>query len=204
LKKKHPEKGEYGYIRRQKKVRARVTALLLGICLVIFISGWIYFGKRENIMTLVAILGVLPAAKWATELIMMLLQKDADADIVAQTEKIAGGLVHGYELVVTAYEGRIRLDSAVICGHELAAFTVDEKADTAFMEQHIAKILNGNALGGANVKIFRDRKKYLERITALAQHPETYREGLKWKGAPPNENETRDEAVLRVLKAISL
>ncbi len=203
-KKKHPVKGDYGYYSYEKKRRIAIVALLFGICLMIFFTGLIMTGSRKNLLTLVAILGVLPAAKWATSMIMILLQKPVDRKVYEVTEQIAGDLTHGYELCVTAYEGRLSLDAVVVCGNCIAIYSSAEKGRFEFMETHIRKIIHGNGLGNPALKIFRRFDQYTERITQLASDPDRYREGLRYVPDEQHQGETRDEAVLRVIKAISI
>ena len=203
-KKTHPVKGSYGYYSYEKKRRVGIVALLFGITLTIFFTGWIMTGTRRNMFTLVAILGVLPAAKWAVQMIMMLLQKPIDPKVVEITEKIAGDLTHGYELCVTAYEGRLSLDAVVVCGNSIAAYSSAQNGKFEFMETHVRKILHGNGFGNPTFKIFRKLEQYQERITQLASDPGKYREGLKYSPDEQHEGETRDEAVLRTIKNISL
>ena len=203
-KKKHPVKGDYGYYAYEKKRRVAVVAFLFGLCLLIFFTGFFMTGTRTNLFTLIAILGVLPAAKWAVQMIMILLQKPIDPKIVEMTEEIAGELTHGYELCVTAYEGRLSLDAVVVCGNNIAAYSSAEKGKFEFMETHVRKILHGNGLGNPTFKIFRKLEQYQERIRQLAENPQKYREGLRYTPDEQHAGETRDEAVLRVIKNISL
>lgn len=56
------QKGEFGYIRAQKKKRTLITALLFLIPLVIFFTGLQQTGTRLNMFTFVAIMGCLPAS----------------------------------------------------------------------------------------------------------------------------------------------
>ena len=181
-KKKHPVKGDYGYYSYEKKRRAAIVAFMFGLTLLIFFTGIIMTGTRKNMFTLVAILGVLPAAKWAVQMIMIFLQKPIDPKVVDITEQAAGELTHGYELCVTAYEGRLPLDAVVVCGNNIAAYSSAEKGKFEFMESHVRKILHGNGFGNPTFKIFRKLEAYQERIRQLS----------------------RDEAVLRVIKNISL
>ena len=203
-KKKHPVKGDSGYYAYEKKRRVAVVAFLFGLCLLIFFTGFFMTGTRKNLFTLIAILGVLPAAKWAVQMIMILLQKQIDPKIVEMTEEIAGELTHGYELCVTAYEGRLSLDAVVVCGNNIAAYSSAEKGKFEFMETHVRKILHGNGLGNPTFKIFRKLEQYQERIRQLAENPQKYREGLRYTPDEQHAGETRDEAVLRVIKNISL
>jgi len=203
-KKKHPVKGSYGYYSYEKKRRVAIVAFLFGLCLLIFFTGYIMTGTRKNLFTLVAILGVLPAAKWAVQMIMILLQKPIDPKVVEITEEYAGELAHGYELCVTAYEGRLSLDAVVVCGNNIAAYSSAEKGKFEFMETHVRKILHGNGFGNPTFKIFRKLEQYQERIRQLGDDPEKYREGLRYAPDEQHAGETRDEAVLRVIKSISI
>jgi hypothetical protein len=203
-KKKHPGKGDYGYYAYEKKKRIGIVCLLFGICLGIYITGLIMTHTNKNMFSLVAILGVLPAAKWATEMIMILLQKDIDPEVYEITEKIAGALTHGYELCITAYEGRLALDAVVICGNFVVCYSSAEKGRFEFMETHMRTIFHGNGLGNPTVKIFRRLDQYKERISQLAADPEKYREGLKYTPDEQHEGESREEALLRLIRNISL
>ena len=203
-KKNHPVKGDYGYYSYEKKRRVAIVAFLFGLCLVIFLTGYIMTGTRKNMFTLIAILGVLPSARWAVSMIMVLLQKNIDPKVVEITEEIAGDLTHGYELCVTAYEGRLPLDAVVVCGNNIAAYSSAEKGKFEFMETHVRKILHGNGFGNPTFKIFRKLEQYQERIRQLADDPQKYRDGLKYAPDEAHAGETRDDALLRVIKNISI
>ena len=137
-------------------------------------------------------------------MIMILLQKPIDPKVVEITEEYAGELAHGYELCVTAYEGRLSLDAVVVCGNNIAAYSSAEKGKFEFMETHVRKILHGNGFGNPTFKIFRKLEQYQERIRQLGDDPEKYREGLRYAPDEQHAGETRDEAVLRVIKSISI
>ena len=137
-------------------------------------------------------------------MIMVLLQKNIDPKVVEITEEIAGDLTHGYELCVTAYEGRLPLDAVVVCGNNIAAYSSAEKGKFEFMETHVRKILHGNGFGNPTFKIFRKLEQYQERIRQLADDPQKYRDGLKYAPDEAHAGETRDDALLRVIKNISI
>lgn len=205
-KKKRPQKGEFGYIASQKKMRAVITAVLFAIPIAAFLIAWAYTGKRGNIITVVAIVGILPAARSATSLIMMLRQKNASQHTFDVTEGLCEpvGVVRGYELTVTAYEGEIPLEAVVVCGNTVACYARESKAKIDFMEKHIMKMLNSNMFSGVKVKIFTDFPHYEERVRQICKDPSIYRKGLSYRPDEQHEGETRDEAVLRIIKDISL
>ena len=193
---KKTEKGNYGYIKYEKAKRTLITAVMFAIPLIIFFTGLGQTGTRKNLFTLVAILGILPAAKVAVSWIMMMMQKSGDKNALEETEKRCGELTRAYELVISAYEG---------CGDQVVCYSSHGQKDKfEFMEKHMAKILNANHYYSTKVKIFPELKPYLDRVDQLAHAPEKYREGIKFT---PDENYpelSREELMKQVLTAISL
>ena len=50
------KKGEYGYIKSQKKWIGAKTALLFLVSLSLYLSGYITTGSNRNLLTIVAVL----------------------------------------------------------------------------------------------------------------------------------------------------
>lgn len=202
---KKVRKGKYGYIRYEKKKRALFTLGLFALPLTVFFIGLYMTGTRNNILSVLAILGVIPAAKFAVDWIMVMMQKSADPEIVDITEKTAGNLTRAYELVVTAYEGRMPLDAVVVCGNQVVCCSPrGDQKKFAFMEKHMADILKNNGYHSVKVKIFPDLRHYQERIGQLADAPEKYREGIKFTTDEKYPDLSRDELIKHTLLAISI
>ena len=68
-------KGTSGYLRTQKNYEILRTVLYFAISLSLFIAGWVTTGSRENLLTIVAVLGCLPACKSLVEMFMFLRYK---------------------------------------------------------------------------------------------------------------------------------
>ena len=58
-------KGTRNYIDTQKKYEIFRTLLYFGISVSLFAAGYIQTGRKTNLLTVVAILGCLPASKSA-------------------------------------------------------------------------------------------------------------------------------------------
>ncbi len=186
-------KGEYGYISYEKKKRFAVAALSLALPVVVFAVARYYSGTTKNIFSVVSVLGLLPASQNILACIMMMLQKKAPKAVVDMVRREGSTLLSAYELVVTAYEGRMPLDAVVIRDHDVAACsTMGDKAQFAFMEKHIAKILADGGHGSVNVHIFGDLKSFQERVISLSRREET------------EKMRSHEEAILKTLKAVSL
>lgn len=197
------EKGNYGYIKAQKKKRSLITAGLFLIPIVIFLTGLHETGTRLNMFTFVAIMGCLPASRSAVGCIMMLMQKSMDPEVYKKVEDQAGGLVRAYELTVSAYEKNTQIDSLVVCGYHVVGYSSSPKADTAFVQKHIKEILKGNGFK-SDVKVFTDLKAYLERVSQLAARREEIEADITYT---PNETYpelSRSELVKHTILAICL
>lgn len=202
---KRVKKGTAGYIRYEKIKRLIITIIMFAIPISMYYIALYVTGSNKNIVTIMAVLGILPAAKFAVSCIMIMMLKDAPEEVIRITEEAAGNLVHGYELAVTAYEGKIPLDAVVVCGNEImCCSTMGRKDQFSFMEKHINKILHTNDFFGTNVKIFADVKHFRERIEMLAKDPEKYREGIPFKPDEKYPELNRDELVLHTIMAISI
>ncbi len=205
MKRMSRQKGKAGYIALAKKQRLIIALIMLAIPLTIFFTAKAYVGTNRNVFSIVAALGCIPAAKCIVDFIMIAMQKDAPEEIIRITEKEAGDLPRAYELVVTAYEGRMPLDALVVCGNNAIAHTTYGKREQiGQMEKHISKILTGNGYSPVNVHIFSEKKAYAERVRQLASNPEIHRSGIKFKPDSRYPDLTRDECILHTIMAISL
>lgn len=200
---KKVKKGEYGYISYQKKVRVLMTLVLFAIPIMIFITGYVQTGTRKNLFTFVAIMGCLPASKCAVGMIMMLLQKPMKSELYEKMKEHVRDMTVIYDATVSAYEKNTQLPCIVISGLNIACYCENTKADTAFVEQHIKKILQGNGYK-SNVKVFTDLKAYLRRLDELYAHREEQEASVPFTLDERYPDATRNELVKYVIMAISL
>ena len=201
---KKVKKGTYGYIKNEKIKKLLIAAILLLIPLIIYISGWIYHGTRNNILAVVAIVGCLPACKAIVGVIMIWMQKPMDAALYEQAKAAAGNLTGGYELVFTAYEHTTPVNALVVCGDEIICYTPDGKADPSYLEKHIRKIMADNGYKNVHVKVMKEFKHYLQRVESLRDNQDRYREGLTFHPDERYPDLSRDEVIYHTLLAISL
>jgi hypothetical protein len=201
---KKVKKGSYGYIKYQKIRTLLITFILFLIPLVIYATGYIQTKTRLNLFTVVAILGCLPACKSMVSLIMIMMQKSVPQDVYEAASKAAQGLVSGYEFVFTAYEHTTPVNALIICGDQIVCYTPDEKADPAYLEKHLSRILTVNGFPSVQPKVMKDFKKYLQRVKEIGSRPEHYREGIEFTPDERYPELSREELIFHTLLAISL
>ena len=79
-------KGTEGYIRSQKKYEVIRTLLYFAVSLSLYVAGYIQTGQRANLLTIVAVLGCLPASKSAVSAIMFLRARGCSAEAAKEIE----------------------------------------------------------------------------------------------------------------------
>ena len=99
-------KGTYGYLDRSRIHAWKKAALMLAVPVLIFLGGWYVNGTRENVMTVVAIVGCLPGCNQVVRAIVG-YSSDAKLDEKAAAEHIRSLLKKSsYKQNVTIYRNQ--------------------------------------------------------------------------------------------------
>ena len=164
---KKTEKGTPGYLSHKKRMEIIRTIIYFGIVAAIFFLGYFQTKTRLNLLTVVAVLGCLPAAKALVGVIVRLPYRSADRKIVADLSEKAGHLTTCYDLVLTSTEKIMAVDCIVVSGSTIVGYTHYEKADPEETQKHIKNILSENGFTGFTVRILREYKAFLARAEGL-------------------------------------
>lgn len=164
---KRVTKGQYGYMVYQKKFTMVRSILYLGISLAIFLMGRISTGTNANLLSIVAVLGCLPASKSTVNAIMFLRAKECSEDLHRKIEPVVRELEGGYDFLLTSYSANFALSHVVIRGNNLCSITEDPKCDVAKAQQHLEDLFRQNSFKGMTFKIFTEPGKYVERLQQL-------------------------------------
>lgn len=203
MKKQKVKKGDFGYFAYEKKKRILVTVLLFAVPLAIFFSGWIYNGTRNNVLTVIATVGCIPACKSAVGMVMMLMRKSMDRELYQKIAAHAGALTMSYEMYITFYEKNAYVDAFAICGNEVVGYTSDPSVDIGFITENVQKIIRKNGYK-VNVKILKDLRPYLERLDSMNEHKEALEENVKFRKDEKYPDLSRPELIRQTILAISL
>lgn len=183
------KKGQYGYIKSQRKIEIIKTLSLFLLSLAIYLGGYITTGTNKNLLTIVAILGCLPASKCAVNMIMFLRARGCSEELYQKVSAHTGTLPCLYDSVLTSYESTFEIPHMVFRGNNLIGIAVNPKCKTAACEKHLQTMCAQNSIRDVNIKIFQDIPKYLNRLDQLREL---------------SGEDTRTEAVLSLVKAISI
>lgn len=161
------EKGKPGYI-RVRKMKYLIWALCeFGVVAALLILGYVQTGSKLNLLTVIAIVGCLPASKMLVEYITMAPHKSVSQEIYKELEEKAPLLIRCYDLIVTSTEKVMPVAAVVVYGHTVCGYTESEKTDEAKCASHIKEMLKNNGYSKMTVKIFRDYKTFLARAEGM-------------------------------------
>lgn len=188
--KKRVKKGSYGYIAYQKKASVIRTVIFFALSLAIYGIGIYSTGSNKNLLTIVAVLGLLPACKSAVNAIMFLkaygCSEDAWEKISAYDDKLTGF----YDMYFTSYQKNFPLSHMVYKGNVICAYTESGKCDCNAGEKHLEQMLIQDGCKNMTVKIFNHLEKYLDRLGQLSE-------------LDVEESKNRDD-IIRLFYSISL
>ena len=103
-----------GYIKSRKKLVLLKCILEFGILIAIFWLGIVQTKTRLNLLTVIAVLGCLPASKALVEFIMILPHKTIDKEMVTEIESNGEMLLKLFDTVFTSEKKIMPVKSIVI------------------------------------------------------------------------------------------
>ena len=164
--KKKVRKGDYGYIKKRKLVQlAKVAFILLDIILVMLIGIYIS-GSRKNLLTVVAVLMVLPMANFAASLIALFPHKSAPLNEYEEFQKHSGGLITSCDMVITSRTLVVPLEFSVVHSSGVYAYSASKDLKVKDAQEYVENMCAANQLN-TKVHIFKDLGPFYRRLDAL-------------------------------------
>ena len=174
------KKGEWGYLKAQRIRRLVITILLFSIPALIFMTSMLYFGTNKNIMTIVAMVGIVPASMSLVNLIMFLMRKSLPEEEYRAIHEHEGDLTVAYELYMTSEKQNAMVDCIAICGNEVVGLVTDPKTDRRFARDHLQRMLRADGMK-VSVNMLGDLRKFTERMDSLNAHADDLRSGIEFQ-----------------------
>ncbi|MBP8968173.1 MAG: hypothetical protein KBG42_02705 [Lachnospiraceae bacterium] len=154
-------KGTYSYLDTQRKYEIARTILFFAISFGIFIAGYISTGTRKNLLTIVAVLGMLPASKSLVSVIMFCRFKSFKDHIDQK------GVLSAYDMVFTSEKVNYHVSHLCVSGGCIIGYTEQKSFNENAFKDHIQAFLSAEKITDMTVKVFTDKKAYLNRIGSL-------------------------------------
>lgn len=197
------KKGDYGYLGQQTKWEILKVLIFFAAAFGVLFLGIHLTGDKNNLLTVVAVLGLLPAAKELITLIMFIrarkfscppsLYEAVEGEIYNKEDAAydkADPLIIVYDLYMTGQEKNYPILSMCCRNKTLVGMADWEKFDYKKAEEHIQIMLKQNGFKNISVKIFSEKEKYINRLRELRE-----KETADYE---------EDQAILRLMLNLSL
>ena len=162
-------KGMKNYLNSQKRYEILRTILYFAISLSLFAAGYIATKSKLNLLTIVAVLGCLPACKSMVGMIMFLRFQSFPEQQAEEIEKHSQGMDTLYDMVFTTYEKNYHISHIALRGNTVVCYTCQEKMDENACIRHLSDTLALDGTKNISFKIFRDLDKYTARLDQLRE-----------------------------------
>ena len=171
-KKEKVGKGHVGYISHKKKTEAIRMVIMFAVPLALFIAGMLTTKSRLNVLTIVAVLGMLPASKSLVSLIMYLKSSGITDHDYENLKALSDSLTVSYDNVFTTYEKTYEVPSLVVRSGNVCGYVTKEVPKLAELEKHIETCIKKEGIS-VNVKIFSNIESYRTRLQSIQNLEET-------------------------------
>lgn len=182
-------KGTRKYISSQKKYEVIRTLLYFGISASLYIAGIVATGDKMNYLTIVAVLGCLPASKSLVSAIMYLRYNSLNENSAERIESVCSINNVLFDMVFTAYDRNFYVEHLCVVGNTVCGYSSHPK----FMEQdfykHIDGVFKKDNIKNVSVKVFSDLDKYIDRVKQMNEL---------------DAEEEKSKQIIAVLKSVAL
>lgn len=161
------KKGSYGYIRNHKVVTVLRTLLLFVVSIGLYVLGYVTTGSNKNLLTIVAILGCLPACKSMVNFILFMRAEGCSEKLQSIVSDYDEKLTVFYDMYFTSYQHNFSISHMVLKGNVLCGITEDSKCNCNEAEKHLEQMFQQEGIKGVTVKIFSQSDKYIDRLSQL-------------------------------------
>lgn len=161
------KKGQYGYRDSSRKTRLLITLILLAAILAqLAARGFTENQAAKNILTVMAILTVLPMANMASPLLASWKYKTISKEFYEEVKHYEQICPMLYDLIVTTKEYVMPFDAVAVHPNGIFACCTSDKIDVSKAEKSLNALFQANKLE-PTVKIITDKKSFLRRLNSL-------------------------------------
>jgi hypothetical protein len=179
---KRCRKGQYGYRNYHRKTE--LGKVLAGAALILIqllgramadSSSW------KNILTVTAILSVLPVANWASPLLASWKYKTLPEELYKKASSHEGKCSMLYDLIITSRDAIIPVDVAAVHPTGVYAYCTAKKFNTGKAECFFKDMFLGNQLK-LDVRLILDEKEFINCLSSLKPEAEYKDDGSVERG----------------------
>lgn len=158
------EKGQYGYRRYHRRIQLLKVALGAVMILAQLLARNLTDNRSaQNILTVMAVLSVLPTANVASPLLASWKYQTIADGLYQRIQPLESKGILLYDLILTTKEQIIAGDAVLVHPNGVYVYCPDQNVNSAKAEQALNDIFAGHKLD-RNVKILKDEKSFMNRL----------------------------------------
>ena len=171
------KKGMYGYRDAHKKRQILLVSMFLAVIAALLVSRYfITWTSLKNLVTISAILTVLPMANLASPLVASWKIRTAPRELYDACRLYEEKFPVLYDLIITSRDFIMPVDVAVIHPTGVYLYCPKKGIDTKAAEKFLNEMLTGWKLDG-NARIMTEKKNFLTRLSTLKNVTEVEDDG---------------------------
>ncbi|RKI31188.1 hypothetical protein D7V82_00750 [bacterium 1xD8-6] len=162
------QRGEFGYIRARKRRALLGTVWMAVIGIAVFLTG-LFLNKmsNRNIFTVLAVLFVLPGAKFLVAYIVTFPYHSVGKERYDKVQKnMPEGMALYTDLVITSPEKVMHLDFAVVGNGHVICLLGQRKQEISYVRKYLTDGVH-NWGSGYKVKVVDSEKKFLGELAGV-------------------------------------
>jgi hypothetical protein len=179
---KRCRKGQYGY--RNYHRRTELGKVLAGAALILLqllVRAMTDSSSWKNIMTITAILSVLPVANWASPLLASWKYKSLPEGLYKKVSSCEGKGRMLYDLIITSRDAVMPVDVAVIHPAGVYVYCTAKKLDTGKAECFFKDMFLRHQLE-LDVRLILEEKEFINCLSSLSPEAEYEDDGSVERG----------------------
>lgn len=181
--KNRKNKGEYGYRDYRKRMRTIMVGIgIVAILIQLGARGLTDNDSAKNILTVMAVLSVLPTANLASPLLASWRYRTPPEAFYQKVRAHEGDFTILYDLIVTTKESILPFDAVIVHPGGIYAYCPAQKVDVPKAQKTFNEFLRTQKLDG-NLKIIKEEKMFFQRLNELKPSSEYEDDGSVEYGA---------------------
>jgi hypothetical protein len=183
------KQGEYEYYQWKRNGEVIKTVLYFAVSLSLFAAGYLATDTKANLLTIVAVLGMLPASKSCVSMIMYLRYHGCSSENYQTLKDTLKNFLHAYGLVFTSYQHTYEVAGCIVKNGYIYGYLTNHQDMNTDLEKHIEGIVKRNGYT-ATIAMYTDSGEFLKRCEQI--------QDKEWS------NEKTDKQLMELLHQISL
>lgn len=160
------KKGSLGSLQEKKKNNLILTIAAFAVVLLVFAAGLIIFRTKNNYLTMLAIVLVLPAAKIAVGYFILLPHKSCPVKLYEQLKQAAPKLTVLYDLIISNSKKPVGVQACVVTEKYICVYTCEKNTDSKFFEKSVTDFIKNERLN-VSVSLYTDWETFLKRVSSI-------------------------------------